>query len=241
MKKIFKAASVVSLALTPIAAFSLTGVSFALEASEDDVPEEDIVIDPALIEAEAETKVVFEAPEEVAAAIPQSVIEADEAANRKAEADALAAAQNDTSDDFNNSGAGSLRELVRQQTTNGSLNAEMECLAGTVYFESKGESLKGQLAVARVVMARAESSRFPNSICGVVYQRKQFSFIRGGKMPRINRGGQHWRNAVAIAKIAKNDAWKSPVEGALFFHARYVSPGWRLKRLATIDNHIFYR
>ncbi len=60
-------------------------------------------------------------------------------------------------------------------------------------------------------------------------------------MPRINKGHQHWRNAVAISKIAMNDAWKSPVEGALFFHARYASPGWHLKRMATIDNHIFYR
>ena len=60
-------------------------------------------------------------------------------------------------------------------------------------------------------------------------------------MPPIRTGQQHWRDAVAIAKIAMNDGWESSVEGALFFHARYVSPGWRLKRLATIDNHIFYR
>ena len=143
--------------------------------------------------------------------------------------------------DFTNSGASSLRELVSQQSVHGELSKEMHCLAGTVYFESKGESLEGQLAVARVVLARAASSRFPNSICGVVYQKSQFSFVRGGRMPRINKGHRHWRNAVAIAKIAMNDGWKSPVEGALFFHARYVSPGWRLKRMARIDNHIFYR
>lgn len=124
---------------------------------------------------------------------------------------------------------------------NDGLSKEMHCLAGTVYFESKGETLEGQLAVARVVMARAESSRFPNSLCGVVYQKRQFSFVRGGRMPHINKGHRHWRNAVAIAKIAMNDGWKSPVEGALFFHARYVSPGWRLQRMARIDNHIFYR
>ena len=86
-----------------------------------------------------------------------------------------------------------------------------------------------------------QQSRFPDSICGVVYQRSQFSFVRGGKMPRIHTGRQSWRNAVAIAKIAVNDGWESSVEGALFFHARYVSPGWRLKRLATIDNHVFYQ
>jgi Cell Wall Hydrolase len=137
--------------------------------------------------------------------------------------------------------ASSLAELVKRHGAPDKLDAETQCLAGAVYFESKGESLPGQLAVARVVMARAASGRFPSSICGVVYQKSQFSFVRGGKMPRINTGSLQWKNAVAIAQIALDGSWKSPVEGALFFHARYVSPGWKLKRVGTIDNHIFYR
>jgi spore germination cell wall hydrolase CwlJ-like protein len=137
--------------------------------------------------------------------------------------------------------AASLNDLVRMQDTNEPLSAEERCLAGAVYFESKGESLPGQLAVARVVMARAKSGRFPSTLCGVVYQKSQFSFVRGGAMPPIATGSNHWRNAVAISKIALNDNWKSPVEGALFFHARHVSPGWRLTRVGSIDNHIFYR
>jgi spore germination cell wall hydrolase CwlJ-like protein len=137
--------------------------------------------------------------------------------------------------------ADSLAELVRNQDTGAALNAEGHCLAGAVYFESKGESLAGQLAVARVVMARAKSGRFPGSLCGVVYQKSQFSFVRGASMPNIDKGSQNWRNAVAVTKIALDNAWKSPVEGALFFHARRVSPGWRLTRLGTVDNHIFYR
>ncbi len=137
--------------------------------------------------------------------------------------------------------ASSLAELVRIQDTDDALNAEEQCLAGAVYFESKGESLPGQLAVARVVMARAKSGRFASSLCGVVYQKSQFSFVRGGRMPRIDTGGNNWRNAVAISKIALTNSWKSPVEGALFFHARRVSPGWRLTRLGTVDNHVFYR
>ncbi len=140
-----------------------------------------------------------------------------------------------------NMSASSLAELVRIQDTKSSLSAEEHCLAGAVYFESKGESLAGQLAVARVVMARSKSGRFPSSLCGVVYQKSQFSFVRGNSMPRIDTGGTHWRHAIAISKIALNDHWKSPVEGALFFHARHVSPGWRLTRLGTVDNHIFYR
>jgi hypothetical protein len=137
--------------------------------------------------------------------------------------------------------ASSLAELVRAHDTSGSLSAEERCLAGAVYFESKGESLSGQLAVARVVMARAKSGRFPSTLCGVVYQKSQFSFVRGGGMPPISIDSNNWRNAVAISKIALDDSWKSPVEGALFFHARHVSPGWRLTRLGSIDNHIFYR
>lgn len=137
--------------------------------------------------------------------------------------------------------ASSLAELVRKQDTNDALNSEERCLAGAVYFESKGESLAGQLAVARVVMARSKSGRFPTTLCGVVYQKSQFSFVRGGGMPPIATGSNNWRNAVAISKIALNNSWKSPVEGALFFHARHVSPGWRLTRLGSVDNHIFYR
>lgn len=135
----------------------------------------------------------------------------------------------------------SLTELVAMQPADIELSAEERCLAGTVYFESKGESLTGQLAVAEVVLARRDSPRFPNTICGVVYQRSQFSFVRGGRMPAIRTGSKAWQNAVAISQIAMNDHWESPAEGSLFFHARRVSPGWRLTRVAQIDNHIFYR
>jgi spore germination cell wall hydrolase CwlJ-like protein len=137
--------------------------------------------------------------------------------------------------------ASSLPQLVRMQDISEPLDNEERCLAGAVYFESKGESLAGQLAVARVVIARAKSGRFPTTLCGVVYQKSQFSFVRGGGMPPISTGSTHWRNAVAISRIALENSWKSPVEGALFFHARHVSPGWRLTRIGSIDNHIFYR
>jgi spore germination cell wall hydrolase CwlJ-like protein len=137
--------------------------------------------------------------------------------------------------------ASNLAGLVKNHGSTGELDSETHCLAGAVYFEAKGESLPGQLAVARVVLARTKSGRFPSTICGVVYQPSQFSFVRGGRMPRIDTGSQNWRNAVAISKIALDGSWKSPVEGALFFHARYVSPGWKLKRVGTVDNHVFYR
>lgn len=137
--------------------------------------------------------------------------------------------------------AQSLRELIMLQAKPETLPRELDCLAGAIYFEARGESLAGQLAVGRVVVARSRSGRFPNSYCGVVFQPSQFSFVRGGTMPTIRRSSASWRTAVAIAQIADADAWDSPVEGALFFHAARVSPGWRLKRVARVDNHIFYR
>ncbi|HKR17519.1 cell wall hydrolase [Rhizorhapis sp.] len=137
--------------------------------------------------------------------------------------------------------ASSLVELVENQPLPETLDPEMQCLAGTVYFESKGESLAGQLAVARVVINRARSGEFPDSICGVVHQPSQFSFLRGGRIPEVKTSSRDWREAVAIAQIAMADAWNSEAEGALYFHARRVSPGWNRSRLAAIDNHIFYR
>ncbi len=118
---------------------------------------------------------------------------------------------------------------------------ELECLAGAIYFEAKSESLKGQLAVGHVIANRASSGRFAPTFCGVVHQRSQFSFVRGGAMPAIPRAAQQWKTAVAIAKIVARKLQPAPVAKALFFHARRVSPGWRLTRIATLGNHVFYR
>ena len=134
-----------------------------------------------------------------------------------------------------------LAGLVTAQPQPAELPRELNCLAGAIYFEAKSESLSGQLAVGRVIVARSKSGRFPNSYCGVVFQPSQFSFVRGGGMPGIARGSRQWRNAAAIAQIAHAGSWRSPVEGALYFHAARVSPAWRLTRIARVENHIFYR
>jgi spore germination cell wall hydrolase CwlJ-like protein len=123
-------------------------------------------------------------------------------------------------------------------TTDG---AQHDCLAGAVYFEAKGEPLIGQLSVADVIINRARSGRFPASLCGVVKQRGQFSFVRGGRIPAIARSSAAWRTAVGVARVALQDLADSPAPKALFFHARRVSPGWKLTRVATVGNHIFYR
>ncbi|APE27503.1 cell wall hydrolase [Aurantiacibacter gangjinensis] len=143
----------------------------------------------------------------------------------------------DTSD------AASLRELVATIDTSGEMSREMMCLAQAVYFESRGEPLDGQLAVATVVINRAEDRRFPDDYCSVVTQRSQFSFVRGGRIPAPNRGTAAWTRAKAIARIAHRELWDSPADDALYFHATYVRPSWarRMTARATIDNHIFYR
>ena len=137
--------------------------------------------------------------------------------------------------------SGDLTSLVAQLRSSNPGSRELECLAVGIYFESKGEPLAGQLAVGEVIANRANSGRFPSSYCGVLFQRKQFSFIRGRALPAVPRSSRQWTTAVAIAKIVDQDLKDSAAPKALFFHAKRVSPGWKLKRVASIGNHIFYR
>lgn len=117
----------------------------------------------------------------------------------------------------------------------------LRCLAGAIYFEAKGEPVAGQLAVADVIINRTKSGRFPASVCGVVTQSGQFSFVHGGEMPVVDAGRAGYRTALAVAKVALAHAWESPAAGALFFHARRVNAGWNRGVVASIGNHIFYR
>ena len=139
--------------------------------------------------------------------------------------------------------ASSLRQLVGLVDTDIQLTEQMRCLAGAVYFESRGEPLDGQLAVAKVVINRADDRRFPASYCGVVYQRAQFSFVKNGSMPRIRTGSKAWDRAKAIARIAHDGMWDSDAQDSLYFHAKYVRPSWSRKkqRRTSINTHIFYR
>jgi len=137
--------------------------------------------------------------------------------------------------------SGDLSSLVAQLRSSETGSRELDCLATGIYFESKSEPLQGQLAVGEVIANRAGSGRFPSSYCGVLFQRGQFSFIRGHSLPVVPRASRQWQTAVAIAKIVDQDLKDSAAGTALFFHAKRVSPGWRLKRVASIGNHIFYR
>jgi spore germination cell wall hydrolase CwlJ-like protein len=136
----------------------------------------------------------------------------------------------------------SLADMVGQLRDSNAGSRELECLATGIYFESKSEPLAGQLAVGQVIANRADShGRFPSSYCGVLFQRGQFSFVHGSRLPNVPRTSRQWQTAVAVAKIVDRDLKESAAGDALFFHARYVAPGWRMKRVASIGNHVFYR
>ena len=133
---------------------------------------------------------------------------------------------------------------------------ERECLARNVYFEARSETIQGQVAVAWVTLNRMESPRFPNSICGVVYQARtdsrgnpirhqcQFSWYCDGRSDRI-RNQRAWEDAQLIADVVLLDwarAKNSPVQNATYYHADYVNPSWArdFTRVAQVDTHIFY-
>ena len=133
----------------------------------------------------------------------------------------------------------SLADAVAAQDV-GTDDEHLRCLAGAIYFESKGEPLAGQLAVAQVVLNRIKSGRYPASVCGVIKQPGQFGFVRGGAIPAIDAGKAAYRTAVAVAKVALAEAWQAPAAGALYFNGVHAPrPGG--KRIAAIGGHAFYR
>ena len=153
--------------------------------------------------------------------------------NETSDDSAMAAAVDSTAD---------LPTLVAQFRSSDPGSTELECLAAGVYFEAKSEPLAGQLAVGQVIANRANSGRrFPSSYCGVLFQRGQFSFVRGHSYPSVARSSRQWQTAVAIARIVDQELKDSAVPNALFFHAKRVSPRWRLTRVGSVGNHVFYR
>ena len=136
-----------------------------------------------------------------------------------------------------------LYALVNKFETNAPLDVQTNCLATAVYFEARGESLEGQLAVARVVINRASSGRYPPDWCGVVKQPAQFSFVRHGEFPAADTNCEAWRKAEAVAEIAAANIVPSVSSDVLWYHADYVAPAWRrgLQQAEQIGAHIFYR
>jgi N-acetylmuramoyl-L-alanine amidase len=115
------------------------------------------------------------------------------------------------------------------------------CLAEAIYFEARGTSREGQAAVAHVVLNRAESPKFPSSVCGVIADRCQFSYRCNGRSNAPSDRRAH-TEALRIAEAVLSGA-PDPTNGALFFHSSRVAPGWfnTRRRVGAFGGNIFYR
>ena len=123
-----------------------------------------------------------------------------------------------------------------------SKRTETHCLALNIYHEARGESLEGQLAVAAVTLNRVRSRKFPEQVCEVVWQRRQFSWTHDGKSD-LPRNLKAWKSALRIANAILDIGHVNVVGGATHFHAAYVrTPYWTRKKqmIRRIGSHLFY-
>ncbi|RMF03345.1 MAG: cell wall hydrolase [Alphaproteobacteria bacterium] len=142
------------------------------------------------------------------------------------------------------------RGLVFKGETEAEYQArQRRCLATAIYFEARGESERGQLAVAQVVMNRVRSSLYPDTICGVVFQGQlrrsgcQFSFTCDGRAD-VPREKEQWIKANQLAeKVTSGKVWLEEIGHATHYHATYVRPKWRrqMDHIKRVGRHIFYR
>jgi spore germination cell wall hydrolase CwlJ-like protein len=126
---------------------------------------------------------------------------------------------------------------------------EEKCLAEVIYFEARGEAVRGQIAVAQVVMNRVFSGKYPNTVCGVVYQNKhrhmacQFTFACDNYADVI-REPDMWERAKKISKaMLDGQIWLPEVGKSTHYHAYYVHPSWvhEMTKLWKFGVHTFYR
>jgi spore germination cell wall hydrolase CwlJ-like protein len=131
---------------------------------------------------------------------------------------------------------------------------EIICLAENIYFEARGESTAGRMAVALVVLNRVKDRRFPNSVCGVVKQTKyypsgridlhscQFSWYCDGKSD-APADRSCWEDALLIAEVMYTYDSIDVTNGSLWYHSKRVNPNWatHYQQTVSIDNHIFYK
>ena len=126
---------------------------------------------------------------------------------------------------------------------------ELDCLTRNIYWEAASEPFEGKVGVAQVTLNRVESGKFAPTVCGVVYQKNvfyqkvvcQFSWFceTTHKIRPIHK--PLWKESEEVAKKVLLEGFRLPsLENALFYHADYVSPGWKLPRIEKIGRHIFY-
>jgi spore germination cell wall hydrolase CwlJ-like protein len=125
---------------------------------------------------------------------------------------------------------------------------QMSCLAEALYFEARGEPIKGQLAVGEVILNRVEDTRYPSSICKVVNQGTgrrfacQFTYTCDGKLETVHER-KPYEMALKIAKILLTTHERKLTRGSTHYHSNYVNPKWskKFERVAKFGRHIFYR
>jgi spore germination cell wall hydrolase CwlJ-like protein len=126
---------------------------------------------------------------------------------------------------------------------------QLECLTKNIYWEAASEPFEGKVGVAQVTMNRVASGKFASSVCGVVHQKNivyekvicQFSWYceSVSKVRPIHR--ELWKESEEVAKKVLLENFRLPsLKNALYYHADYVSPGWKLPRIEKIGRHIFY-
>jgi spore germination cell wall hydrolase CwlJ-like protein len=126
--------------------------------------------------------------------------------------------------------------------------SEFSCLAEALYFEARGETIKGQFAVAEVILNRVASTQFPNTVCGVIHQgtgRKyqcQFTYTCDGQKEVIHEP-QAYERVSKVARLALDGAGADLTEGATYYHTTAVNPRWArsFTRTARYGVHLFYR
>ena len=118
---------------------------------------------------------------------------------------------------------------------------DLSCLATNIYYEARSEPIRGQIAVAQVTVNRVKSkTQFANSICGVVFEKSQFSWTLG--KPKRVTDAKAWNTAVQVARVVLTQSHPLPQFNALFYHTTKIKPHWakRKRVLTVIGNHVFY-
>ena len=135
-------------------------------------------------------------------------------------------------------------------TTVADIDRKVECMTRNIYYEASHEPAEGKIAVAQVVMNRAASGKFPDDVCQVIAQKTvfhsvvvcQFTWLCDGSVERRTINPAMWEESRIAAKKVLLEGFRLPsLENALFYHADYVNPRWRLDEVARIGRHIFYQ
>jgi spore germination cell wall hydrolase CwlJ-like protein len=141
------------------------------------------------------------------------------------------------------------REIDPDYMTASEVEKSLDCLAMNVYREAGHEPFEGKVAVAQVTLNRVNSNKFPRDVCSVVYQKTrftervicQFSWYCDSKHRNRPVDDEAYEESYRVAKMVFLEDFKlESIENALYYHADYVNPNWKLKRIAKIGTHIFY-